>query len=68
MCRPQSSRHIPRAVHKVVGTFHVPSTWNPSQRLILNGTAERACTFFRLCLNDVAATHCVAYKTDDKQH
>jgi hypothetical protein len=46
--KSQSSRHIPCAVHKVVGTFHVPSTWNPGKRLTANGTAERACTFSRL--------------------
>jgi hypothetical protein len=51
MCRPQSSRHIPCAVHKVVGTFHVPSTWNPGKCLTANGTAERACTFCPLCQN-----------------
>jgi hypothetical protein len=34
---------------KVVGTFHVPSTWNPGKSLTANGTAERACTFCRLC-------------------
>jgi len=34
---------------KVVGTFHVPSTWNPGKWLTANGTAERACTFCRLC-------------------
>ena len=33
---------------KVVGTFHVPSTWNPGKSLTANGTAERACTFCRL--------------------
>jgi hypothetical protein len=26
---------------KVVGTFHVPSTWNPGKSLTANGTAER---------------------------
>jgi hypothetical protein len=41
MCRPQSSRHIPCAVHKVVGTFHVPSTWNSGKSWTANGTAER---------------------------
>jgi hypothetical protein len=30
---------------KVVGTFHVPSTWNPRTSLTANGTAERAATF-----------------------
>jgi hypothetical protein len=35
---------------KVVGTFHVPSTWNPCKSLTANGTVERACTFCRLCL------------------
>jgi hypothetical protein len=46
----QSSRHIPCAVHKVVGTFQVPSTWNPGKCLTANGTSERACQFFcRLC-------------------
>ncbi len=34
---------------KVVGTFHVPSTWNPCKSLTANGTAERACYFCRLC-------------------
>jgi hypothetical protein len=28
---------------KVVGTFHVPSTWNPRKSLTANGMAERAC-------------------------
>ena len=32
---------------KVVGTFHVPSTWNPGKSLTANGTAERACYFCR---------------------
>jgi hypothetical protein len=43
--KSQSSRHIPCAVHTVVGTFHVPSTWNPGNSLTANGTAERACYF-----------------------
>jgi hypothetical protein len=50
MCRPQSSRHIPCAVHKVVGTFHVPSTRNLGKSLTAIGTAERARTFCRLCI------------------
>jgi hypothetical protein len=29
---------------KVVGTFHVPSTWNPGKSSTANGTAERAAT------------------------
>ena len=44
-----SRRSQPTKV-KVVGTFHVPSTWNPCKSLTANGTAERACTFCRLCL------------------
>jgi len=34
---------------KVVGTFHVPSTNNPSKRRIAAGKAELACYFGQLC-------------------
>jgi hypothetical protein len=36
---------------KVVGTFHVPFTWNPGKSLTANGNAERACYFCRLMPN-----------------
>ena len=39
-----------QTVVKVVGTFHVPSTWNPGKSLTANDTAERACYLCRLCL------------------
>jgi hypothetical protein len=35
---------------QVVGTFHVPSTWNPRQSLTANGTTERACYLCGLSL------------------
>jgi hypothetical protein len=38
------SRTQPTKV-KVLGTFYVPSTWNPGKRLTANGTAERAGYF-----------------------
>ncbi len=41
---------------KVVGTFHVPSTWNPGKCLTANGTSERACTF--LTANGTAERAC----------
>ena len=44
-----------QTVVKVVGTFHVPSTWNAGKSLTANGTAERACTF---CANDTAERAC----------
>ena len=47
--KSQSSRHIPCAVHQVVGTFHVPSTNKPGNTLTANGTAERACYFCLDC-------------------
>ena len=35
---------------KIVGTFHVPSTWNPGKSLTASGTPERGCTLCGLCL------------------
>ena len=55
--KSQSSRHIPCAVHKVVGTFHVPSTWNLGRSLTANGSAERTCTFFGSGSSDFGFFH-----------